>query len=77
MRAAIFQRPADGISIEEISVDPPRPGEIEVRMLAAGVCHSDLHIRDGDWPLDRPTVLGHEGAAEVAALGEGVEGLAP
>jgi S-(hydroxymethyl)glutathione dehydrogenase/alcohol dehydrogenase len=77
VRAAIFQRPADGISIEEISVDPPRAGEIEVRMLAAGVCHSDLHVRNGDWPLDRPTVLGHEGAAEVAALGEGVEGLAP
>jgi S-(hydroxymethyl)glutathione dehydrogenase / alcohol dehydrogenase len=77
VRAAVFQHPANGISIEEISVDPPRPGEIEVRMLAAGVCHSDLHIRDGDWPLDRPTVLGHEGAAEVAALGEGVEGLAP
>ena len=45
-------------------------------MLAAGVCHSDLHTRDGDWPLDRLTVLGHEGAAEVVALGEGVATLA-
>ena len=77
MRAAVFQDPADGIRIEEITVDPPRAGEIEVRMLAAGVCHSDLHTRDGDWPLDRLTVLGHEGAAEVVALGEGVTGLAP
>jgi S-(hydroxymethyl)glutathione dehydrogenase/alcohol dehydrogenase len=77
MRAAVFQDPADGISIEELSVDPPRAGEIEVRMLAAGVCHSDLHTRDGDWPLDRLTVLGHEGAAEIVSLGEGVTGLAP
>jgi Zn-dependent alcohol dehydrogenase len=45
MRAAVFQDPAAGIAIEEISVDPPRAGEIEVRMLAAGVCHSDLHTR--------------------------------
>jgi S-(hydroxymethyl)glutathione dehydrogenase/alcohol dehydrogenase len=77
VRAAVFQRPEDGISIEEISVDPPRAGEIEVRMLAAGVCHSDLHTRDGDWPLDRLTVLGHEGAAEVASLGADVDGLVP
>jgi S-(hydroxymethyl)glutathione dehydrogenase/alcohol dehydrogenase len=77
MRAAVFQDPAAGISIEELSMDAPRAGEIEVRMLSAGVCHSDLHTRDGDWPLDRLTVLGHEGAAEVAAIGEGVNGLVP
>ena len=77
MRAAVFQLPADGISIEELVLDPPAAGEVEVRMLGAGVCHSDLHTRDGDWPLDRPTVLGHEGAAEIVRLGEGVEGLAP
>ena len=73
----MFQDPSDGISIEELVVDPPGAGEIEVRMLAAGVCHSDLHTRDGDWPLARLTVLGHEGAAEVASVGAGVEGLAP
>ena len=56
VRAAVFQHPSDGISIEELVVDPPGAGEIEVRMLAAGVCHSDLHTRDGDWPLDRLTV---------------------
>jgi S-(hydroxymethyl)glutathione dehydrogenase/alcohol dehydrogenase len=77
VRAAVFQEPADGISIEELVLDAPERGEVEVRMLAAGVCHSDLHTRDGDWPLDRPTVLGHEGAAEIVRLGEGVEGLAP
>jgi S-(hydroxymethyl)glutathione dehydrogenase / alcohol dehydrogenase len=77
MRAAVFQHPADGISIEELALDAPRTGEIEVRMLAAGVCHSDLHTRDGDWPLDRLTVLGHEGAAEVASLGADVHGLEP
>ena len=77
MRAAVFQHPADGISIEELTLDAPAPGEVEVRMLAAGVCHSDLHTRDGDWPLDRLVVLGHEGAAEIASVGAGVEGLVP
>jgi S-(hydroxymethyl)glutathione dehydrogenase/alcohol dehydrogenase len=77
MRAAVFQLPADGISIEDLVLDAPGEGEVEVRMLAAGVCHSDLHTRDGDWPLDRDVVLGHEGAAEVASLGPGVRGLAP
>jgi S-(hydroxymethyl)glutathione dehydrogenase / alcohol dehydrogenase len=77
VQAAVFQHPADGISIEELVLDPPEAGEIEVRMLAAGVCHSDLHTRDGDWPLSRLTVLGHEGAAEVASVGAGVEGLEP
>jgi S-(hydroxymethyl)glutathione dehydrogenase/alcohol dehydrogenase len=77
VRAAVFQHPAEGILFEELALDAPAPGEIEVRMLAAGVCHSDLHTRDGDWPLDKPTVLGHEGAAEVVALGDGVTGLRP
>jgi S-(hydroxymethyl)glutathione dehydrogenase/alcohol dehydrogenase len=76
MRGAVFQRPEDGISFEELVLDPPRAGEVEVRMLSAGVCHSDLHTRDGDWPLSRLTVLGHEGAGEIARLGDGVEGLA-
>jgi S-(hydroxymethyl)glutathione dehydrogenase / alcohol dehydrogenase len=75
MRGAVFQRPEDGISFEELVLDAPKAGEVEVRMIGAGVCHSDLHTRDGDWPLSRLTVLGHEGAADVERVGEGVEGL--
>ncbi len=58
----------------------PRAGEVRVRILASGVCHSDLHLRDGEWPRPGPFVIGHEGAGVVEALGPGVEpasGLQP
>ena len=72
MRGAVFLGPDQPIRIEELELDPPGPGEVLVRMAAAGVCHSDLHVVDGEW--DRPTgvVLGHEGAAVVEQLGPGV-----
>ena len=44
-------------------------------MLASGVCHSDLHVRDGDWPRPTPIAMGHEGAGVVEALGPGVRSL--
>ena len=56
-------------------LDPPRRGEVLVRMAAAGVCHSDLHVVDGEWERPAGVVMGHEGAAWVEELGEGVEGL--
>jgi S-(hydroxymethyl)mycothiol dehydrogenase len=66
------------VSIEEIEVDAPGPGEVLVRLRAAGVCHSDLHVLEsGGWGMPLPVVLGHEAAAVVEELGEGVEGLAP
>ena len=43
-----------------------------MRMAAAGVCHSDLHVRDGEWDREGPIVLGHEGSAFIEALGDGV-----
>jgi len=63
--------------MEECVLDPPQPAEVRVRMAAAGVCHSDLHVVDGEW--ERPTgiVLGHEGAAWVESIGEGVDDLEP
>ena len=75
MRGAVFLGPDQPIRIEELALDPPGPGEVLVRMAAAGVCHSDLHVVDGEW--DRPTgvVLGHEGAAVVEQLGPGVGSL--
>ncbi|MBV9582150.1 MAG: Zn-dependent alcohol dehydrogenase [Chloroflexi bacterium] len=57
---------------EPIQVDDPGPGEILVRILASGVCHTDLHVRDGKIGTP-PILLGHEGAAIVEAVGEGVE----
>ncbi len=77
MRAAVFTAPGQPLSIEQLEIDPPGPGEVAVRMLASGVCHSDLHVIEGEWALDPPLVLGHEGCAEVEAVGPGVESLAP
>jgi S-(hydroxymethyl)glutathione dehydrogenase/alcohol dehydrogenase len=72
IRAAVLDRPGVPTRIETLELDPPGEGEVRVRMVAAGVCHSDLHVRDGEWEREGPVVLGHEGAAIVEALGPGV-----
>ena len=72
IRAAILDRPGVPVRIETLALEPPGPGEVRVRMAAAGVCHSDLHVRDGEWDREGPIVLGHEGSAWVEALGAGV-----
>jgi S-(hydroxymethyl)glutathione dehydrogenase / alcohol dehydrogenase len=77
MRAAVFTAPGAPLRIETLEIDPPEAGEVAVRMLASGVCHSDLHVIEGEWTAAPPLVLGHEGCAEVEAVGEGVEGLEP
>lgn len=64
------------LSIEEVELDGPGHGEILVRIHAAGLCHSDLSAINGDRPWPLPIVLGHEAAAEVVELGEGVDDLA-
>ena len=77
IRAAVLDRPGVPTRVETLELDPPGDGEVRVRMVAAGVCHSDLHVRDGEWDREGPIVLGHEGAAIVEALGPGVEGAYP
>jgi len=63
------------ISIETIELDPPGPGEVLVKMAAAGLCHSDLSVINGDRPRVMPMVLGHEASGVVEALGPGVVDL--
>ena len=70
--AVVFE-PGEGLTLREVSVRGPRAGEVAVDIRAAGVCHSDLHILNGDWPEDRSLVLGHEAAGVVTAVGAGVE----
>ena len=65
------------LSIEEFELDPPGPGEVLVRVRAAGLCHSDLSVIDGNRPRPVPMVLGHEAAGIVAAVGAGVDSLVP
>jgi S-(hydroxymethyl)mycothiol dehydrogenase len=74
----VLAAPGEAPRLEEVELDPPGPGEVRVRMTAAGVCHSDLHIVEtGGWGLRFPILLGHEAAAVVEELGEGVESVAP
>ena len=73
IRAAVLERPGSVVRIEDVTLDEPREGEVLVRILASGVCHSDLHVRDGEWDRPGPVVIGHEGAGVVEALGPGVE----
>ena len=64
------------LEIAEVELDPPGPGEVLLRMRAAGLCHSDLSVIDGNRPRPMPMVLGHEGAGVVEELGPGVTDLA-
>ncbi len=74
VQAAVFRKVREPLTIEAIDLDKPQPREVLVRTVATGVCHSDLHVVDGvgRWPLDRPIVLGHEGAGVVEAVGSDV-----
>ena len=64
------------LSIETVTLDAPGPGEVRVAIKAAGLCHSDLSVINGDRPRPLPMALGHEAAGVVEALGEGVHDLA-
>lgn len=77
MRAAVVRTFGQPLTIEELPVPTPGPGEVLVKIVASGVCHTDLHAADGDWPIKPglPFVPGHEGAGVVAALGPGVTHL--
>src|SRR3546814_16094118 len=63
--------------VETLEVDPPGEGEVLVRIGAAGLCHSDLSVMNGDRPRPVPMAPGHEAAREVVEIGRGAEDLAP
>jgi propanol-preferring alcohol dehydrogenase len=77
MKAAVVRKFGQPLSIEEIPTPTPGPGQVLVKVVASGVCHTDLHAAQGDWPVKPalPFVPGHEGAGYVAALGPGVTSL--
>jgi alcohol dehydrogenase, propanol-preferring len=78
MRAAVVRRFGEPLVIEERPIPAPGPGQVLVRVMASGVCHTDLHAADGDWPVKPtlPFVPGHESVGVVAGLGAGVTHLA-
>jgi alcohol dehydrogenase, propanol-preferring len=77
MRAAVVRQFGAPLVIEEVPVPTPGPGQVLVRVMACGVCHTDLHAACGDWPVHPklPFIPGHEAVGVIAALGSGVSGL--
>ncbi len=76
MRAIVFDGASAGVR-DDVSVRPPGAGEVRVRMVAAGVCHSDQSVIDGTIQFPTPVVMGHEGAGIVSEVGTGVTTVAP
>jgi propanol-preferring alcohol dehydrogenase len=77
MKAAVVHEFGKPLSIDEVPVPEVGPGQILVRIEASGVCHTDLHAADGDWPVkpSPPFIPGHEGVGNVAAVGAGVQAV--
>lgn len=77
MQAAVVHSFGQPLTLEEVPVPVPGPGQALVKVVASGVCHTDIHAAEGDWPVKPrlPFIPGHEGAGYVVALGAGVTGL--
>ena len=74
---AVVAHELNKYSVENVSLDPPKSGEVLIKMAATGVCHSDLSVINGTLPLPLPMVLGHEGAGVVQEVGGGVSNVTP
>jgi len=78
IRAAVLEEFAHPLVVQEVELDEPGPGEVLVRLAACGVCHTDMYTASGADPSGyAPTVLGHEGAGVVEAVGPGVTSVEP
>tara|TARA_B100001123_G_C15308948_1_gene1023656 strand:- start:1527 stop:2621 length:1095 start_codon:yes stop_codon:yes gene_type:complete len=77
MKAAVLWDVGQPLSIEEVTLDPPKAGEVHVKVGAAGICRSDLHVMEGEAAAKLPVVLGHEGAGTVLDIGTGVTSVKP
>ena len=76
-RAAVVESGGAPFTLSEVVLDDPAPHEAVVRLVAAGLCHTDLSVASGGLPFPLPGVLGHEGAGVVEAVGSAVTGVAP
>lgn len=77
MQAAVVRAFGEDLSIDTVTIPTPGPGQALVKLVTSGVCHTDLHAAEGDWPVKPapPFIPGHEGVGEVVALGDGVTNL--
>jgi propanol-preferring alcohol dehydrogenase len=78
MKAAVVHQFGQPLELEDRPIPMPGPGQVTIRMEASGLCHTDIHAANGDWPVKPtpPFVPGHEGVGTIYALGAGVTGLA-
>src|SRR2546427_9609498 len=77
-KAAVLEEFGAPLVVQDVELGEPRPGEVRVRLVACGVCHTDMYTASGADPSGyAPTVLGHEGAGVVESVGEGVTSVAP
>ncbi|XP_027693317.1 alcohol dehydrogenase 1-like [Vombatus ursinus] len=76
-RAAIAWTINAPLCIEEVEVDPPKAGEVRIKIISSGICGSDNHILEGKTKTPLPAILGHEGAGVVESIGEGVSSVKP
>lgn len=77
IKAAVARQPRAELSIETIDIEEPRDNEILVKVVATGICHTDLVVRDGVLPTPLPVVLGHEGAGIVEKVGSAIYKVKP
>jgi propanol-preferring alcohol dehydrogenase len=77
MKAAVVHAFGKDLTIDDVAVPTPGPGQALVKLITSGVCHTDLHAVEGDWPVkpNPPFIPGHEGVGTVIALGEGVTNI--
>ncbi|KAJ2591164.1 hypothetical protein EV177_008923, partial [Coemansia sp. RSA 1804] len=77
-KAAVAWKAGEPLSIEEIEVAPPKAGEVRLKVVATGICHTDAYTLSGKDPEGRfPCIFGHEGGCVVESVGEGVTSVKP
>jgi aryl-alcohol dehydrogenase len=77
IQAAVVREKSQPFTIEELELESPRADEVVVRIVATGLCHTDLVVRDQYYPVPLPVVLGHEGAGVVDQVGDRVTKVKP
>jgi S-(hydroxymethyl)glutathione dehydrogenase/alcohol dehydrogenase len=77
IKAAVLYRHNEPLVVEEVELDPPKAGEVLVKLKATGICHSDVSVYNGHIPVGVPVIMGHEGAGEIVEVGEGVTRFKP
>lgn len=77
IKAAVTNAKGEDFGIETIQLDDPKSGEVLIRIVACGICHTDMVARDQEYPVPLPAVLGHEGSGVVEKIGEGVTYVQP